>query len=229
MVSALWRSIRPPTGHTNIQAGRRPASLSAAGSADHWRIVGRTSGSEAPRDRSFMTHYVFVDESKARGYLLVATFIDSSDLPGARRRMSDLVLKGQRRVHMRKESNSRRRGIADVILDLPSRTVVFEAGRQHAGELKAREACLRALSAEAVARHTSMVVLEEDASLRRWDNQRLVEITRAAGCRDSLRYEHRRAAVEPLLTIPDGIAWCWARGGHWRARVAPAVAAVREV
>jgi hypothetical protein len=50
-----------------------------------------------------------------------------------------------------------------------------------------------------------MLVVEQDDSLMRWDNQQLVDLTRAAGCREVLRYEHRRACSEPLLTS----------GGHW--------------
>jgi hypothetical protein len=52
------------------------------------------------------------------------------------------------------------------------------------------------------------------------DTQHLIEFTRAAGCRDTLRYEHRRASAEQLLAIPDAIAWCWANGGDWRRRPA---------
>lgn len=48
-----------------------------------------------------------------------------------------------------------------------------------------------------------------------WDNQRLIEFIREAGCRDTLRYERRRVASELLLAVPDAIAWCWAKGGDW--------------
>jgi hypothetical protein len=50
-----------------------------------------------------------------------------------------------------------------------------------------------------------------------------------AGCRETLRYAHRRAASELLLAVPDAIAWCWAKGGHWRRRVERIVTDVREV
>jgi hypothetical protein len=69
----------------------------------------------------------------------------------------------------------------------------------------------------------------QDDSLVSWDNQHLIEFTRAAGCRDTLRYEHRRAASELALAIPDAIAWCWAKGGNWRRRIEPIVTNVREV
>jgi len=34
---------------------------------------------------------------------------------------------------------------------------------------------------------------------------------------------------QPLLSIPDVVAWCWARGDIWRRRVAPSVSEVIEV
>jgi hypothetical protein len=80
----------------------------------------------------------------------------------------------------------------------------------------------------AVHEHTLLVV-ELDESLASWDNQRLIEFTRAEGCRDTLAYEHRRAAQEQLLAIPDAIAWCWANGGDWKRRIIPAVTGVQAV
>lgn len=59
--------------------------------------------------------------------------------------------------------------------------------------------------------------------------QRLIELTRAEGRRHNLRYEHRRAKTELLLTVPDAIAWCWARGGHWKRRIEPVITTVKQV
>lgn len=78
---------------------------------------------------------------------------------------------------------------------------------------------------DAAARAHPVLVLEQDDLLLSWDNQHLIEFTRAAGCRDTLRYQHRRATEERLLAIPDAIAWCWAKGGHWRRRIQPVVIA----
>jgi hypothetical protein len=96
-------------------------------------------------------------------------------------------------------------------------------------ELDARDACLRALVGDAAAAGAAMLVLEQDDSLRRWDNQRLIEITRDVGSRDTLRYQHRRAATDQLLAISDAIAWCWAKGGDWRRRIDPVVTMVRTL
>ena len=63
----------------------------------------------------------------------------------------------------------------------------------------------------------------------KFDNQKLIEYTRAAGCRDTLHYEHKRPHADALLAIPDAIAWCWAKGGHWRKLINPAVTVTRDV
>ncbi len=59
-----------------------------------------------------MSSHVFVDESKEHDYLLVASIHASGELDDLRKLMRGLVLRGQRRVHMKKESDPRRRAIA---------------------------------------------------------------------------------------------------------------------
>jgi hypothetical protein len=44
-----------------------------------------------------------------------------------------------------------------------------------------------------------------------------------------LEYPHQRAHDEPLRAIPDVVAWCWARSGDWRQRVAPILGAMPTV
>jgi len=73
---------------------------------------------------------------------------------------------------------------------------------------------------DAAARDDAMLVLEQDDTLVVSDRKLLYRATREAGCPD-LRYEHRRAAVEQLLALPDAIAWCWAKNGDWRRRIHP--------
>lgn len=106
---------------------------------------------------------------------------------------------------------------------------IYSADRPGRHELLARETCPRALVTDVAAGGHNMLVLEQDDSLLWWDQQRLIEITREVGCRDTLRYEHRRAEHETLLAIPDAIAWCWAKGGRWRDRVQAVVTEVRPI
>jgi len=163
------------------------------------------------------THY-FVDESKAGSYLLVAVEVPSDVQPAIRKELRSLVLPGQRRLHMTKERDSRRRAIIAAIQAAGVKAVVYDAGRS-LRDLAARAVCLAALVAD-VAESGGRIVLERDESLGTWDDQRLIEITRnlEAGL---VRYEHRSPTEELLLGLPDAIAWCWAKGGDWRRQVAP--------
>lgn len=84
-----------------------------------------------------------VDETKHRDYLMVAAVLLPADVADLRGVVRGLVLPGQRRVHMSKESEPRRRLIADTIVRSGVTAVVFDAGRAYAHELDARAACLR--------------------------------------------------------------------------------------
>ena len=87
--------------------------------------------------------------------------------------------------------------------------------------------CLETLVEAAAAHAKARIVLDLDESLQSWDRQRLIEYRRAAGLRDRLTYAHQARTDELLLSIPDAIAWSWARGGEWRTRVKPVVRYVR--
>jgi hypothetical protein len=130
-------------------------------------------------------------------------------------------------VHMKKESDSRKRAIAAAICGAGVTATVYDAGR-YRDELDARAACLRGLIDDASRQEDTLLVLEQDDSLIDWDRRQLYALTRNAHL-SGLRYEHRRASAEQLLAIPDAIAWCWAKGGHWRRRIEPAVTAARQV
>jgi hypothetical protein len=173
--------------------------------------------------------HVFIDETKQRGYLLVASAVAADDLDILRKTIQSLILPGQRRLHMKDENDCRKHAIASAIAATDIQVAVYGAAHRYHNERERRAACFRAVVNDAAARAHAILVLEQDDSLLSWDNQHLIEFTRATGCRDTLRYQHRRAPEEHLLAIPDAIAWCWAKGGDWRRRVRPVVIDVREV
>jgi hypothetical protein len=57
----------------------------------------------------------------------------------------------------------------------------------------------------------------------------MLELTRAAGARERISYVHHHRHYEPMLAIPDAIAWCWGKGGDWRRRIKLIVSDVRNV
>jgi hypothetical protein len=172
--------------------------------------------------------HVFVDETKERGYVLVATSHVGSDVALIRKAMRQFVLEGQNRIHFAKESAPRRRAIIGAICETGVSATVYDTGRRYPNELEARAACLRAVIEDLADGHQTLLVLEQDDSLIRWDRQRLIESTRDLGCRSTLRYEHRRAKADLMLCVPDAVAWCWARGGWWKQRISDVVADVRR-
>ena len=175
--------------------------------------------------------FLFVDETKSRGYSMVAAVALHGDLEPYRRTLRPLLLPGQRRLHMKDEADPRRRAIISAIAATGVTGVIYDAGRRYKTEREARAACLGALIADAAQMADPIVVLEQDDSLLSWDRQRLIEFTREHSCQDTVHYRHRRAAEEALLAIPDALAWCWAKGqgSDWRRRIAAMISQVRHV
>jgi len=140
-----------------------------------------------------VSSHVFVDESKEHDYLLVASIHASGELDDLRKLMRGLVLRGQRRVHMKKESDPRRRAIAAAICGAGVTATVYDAGQRYRDELDARAACLHGLVEDAVGRGDTMLVIEQDDSLLEWDRrQALLCRPRRASAAAALRTSARK-------------------------------------
>ena len=166
-----------------------------------------------------MTVHLFVDESRGRDYLLVAACVVAGDVTSLRKEMRSYLRPGQRSIHFTKEADATRSAFAGAIEASAITAAVYRTPIRHR-ELAAREACVRAVARDAVRLGAQMIVLDQDDSLmvhyRRWLFQEL-HWSRGG---TSVRYEHRHRHEDPLLWVPDAIAWCWQRGGRWRERFA---------
>ena len=136
-----------------------------------------------------MSGHVFVDESKHRGYLLVAVVVLAGDLYEIRKLLRGLVLPGQRRLHMKDESDPRKRLIASAIAGSGVRATVYEASSDYRTEREARAACLRELVGDAAQQGHTMLILEQDDTLIAWDRKVLYQAARHVQCADQLRYD----------------------------------------
>jgi hypothetical protein len=171
---------------------------------------------------------VYIDESKAKGYVVVAVSVPPVEVPATRRLVRGLVAPGQRRVHMKSEKAPRKREILTAVAALELGVVVYAAETsRYRTDIAARRACLDRLVADH-AHLAAQLVLESDPSQDPRDRRDLIELTRSHGCPE-LAYTHTTAAAEPLLALPDVIAWAWARGDDWRRRIAPAIERVTRV
>ncbi|MCL2613806.1 MAG: hypothetical protein FWD95_11335 [Nocardioidaceae bacterium] len=174
---------------------------------------------------------LFIDETKAKGYVVVAAVCPDASLAVARREIGKLVLPGQRSIHMKHESARRRGHIADAICRLSAvgvHVIVLDAGRGPEPEVVRRARALRTIVSRAAQEASASLVLDLDETLLARDARTLSAAVRASGA-TSVTYSHQPLRSQPLLSIPDVVAWCWARGGDWRRRVAPIVSEVIEV
>ncbi|WP_435742916.1 hypothetical protein [Microbacterium sp. PMB16] len=159
---------------------------------------------------------VYVDESKARGYYVVATASAIGDLRVSERALRDLLKPGQRRIHFKSESDSRRRQILSSMCALDVRVSVWIVKQRP--DKEARPMSLGALVAEAVNGGVAQLVIERDESLGRADRRLIAEAIRRAGSSE-LQYRHVAPHEHPLLWVSDAVAWCYSNGGDWIRRV----------
>ncbi|WP_147375272.1 hypothetical protein [Jiangella rhizosphaerae] len=158
--------------------------------------------------------HAFVDESFSTDYVVAAAVVPAADVNAARAALRGVLRPGQRRIHFKDERPRREDQVLSVIESLEVTATVYVTKN----ERKARGVCLERMVPDLAAAGVSRLVLERDESLVRFDRQVLARLTREY-C-PGLVYEHLRAHSDLLLCVPDAIAWCWAKGGRWRQRVA---------
>jgi len=105
------------------------------------------SRSPSPSDSARVSGHVFVDETKGRHYLLVAGVVMPPGLDPVRRTLRTLVMPGQRRLHMAKERDQRRRQIVDAFLASGvSNEIDFPLRLSKTGTFFASRAAFRSIS-----------------------------------------------------------------------------------
>lgn len=164
---------------------------------------------------------LFIDEGKRQGYLLVAAAVADGDAGGLRRAVTALRTPGSERLHFVHESAGHKRKVLAELARLEVRTTVFQA--TGLDDRAARAWCLEQVVEFAVAVGADRIVIETDDSIVQTDKRTLFQALVTRDLREQVRYEHRRAASEPLLWVPDAVAWSYGRGGKWGPLVAPII------
>ncbi len=169
---------------------------------------------------------VYLDESVRPGrYLLAASEMDAHGAALVRRSLGDLVLSGQRRLHFKSESASRRRVILDAIVELPvSTTVLMCRGR---GGAASRRLLLVALTQliQSEGTESTLFIERVDGSVA-LDQAAITSARRRAPV---LTWHHLAPHEDPALWVSDAIAWAVGAGGEWRRRAERIVAEVVEI
>lgn len=165
---------------------------------------------------------LFVDESKAKGYTMVAAVVVSNDVTTLRREVRELVLPGQRRIHFTKERDDRKRLILSKFTTFGVQAQIFHSPAKN--DAAGREACLTALVEHASKHAHTKIVLERDESIEQSDRRTLFREVHKHGLTEALSYALEPPHLEPLLWIADAIAWSYTKGGDWNRRIEPLVA-----
>ena len=178
--------------------------------------AGTLSGCE-PLLQIWLPVHAFVDESERPGrYLMCAVLVAPAHLTEVRQALLALRMPGQRRLHFKPEGDRRRRLILDRISALPVRANIYQRPGQ---PMKAREVCLRAMTADLLAAGVTRMVIEPIDTLVHQDRGAIIEELRAQHRLGSLAYEHVTAHLEPNLWAADAVAWAYGAGHDWRRRI----------
>jgi hypothetical protein len=176
-----------------------------------------------------MTVHAFVDESRRNSmYYIAAAIVAPAQLAQTRKAMRSLLLPGQREIHFCKEIPRRRRAIADYIARLPVEVEIYYR-RCDGHDEPARQACLRRLVDNLLARRAGRLVIDSRQDRDAHDRHTLYDATEKWLQVPELVYEHMSSNRDELLWIADVAAWCYRTGGDWRDRIRPIVTTKCEV
>ena len=141
--------------------------------------------------------------------------------------MTALRVPGSRRVHMKSDGTHRKR-LVRGILDFDIDARLYVAPLTGVSQRHARSKCLTRMVPDLLALGVSNLYLEscgQDAQ-----DRAVLGLARAqAGAPRVLHFDHRNPAHDPLLWIPDIIAWAWGRDSAWREQVSGLVKGVLSV
>lgn len=166
----------------------------------------------------------FTDESTDGVYVMAVATVRPGDVDTARKTLRGLLQPRQRALHCRREDDAQRHRIVRAVTGLP--VDVWVMSRKDTDQLGARLTILDRMVTDLVAAGCSRLVLERVDSIAVHDERRIRE-ARAKACGEHrLRFDHMRPHEEPMLWVADVVAWCWCRGGRWRADVGPVVTKV---
>lgn len=169
----------------------------------------------------------FVDEGGKRARLLVVAVAQPSQLTQARTALLHLCRPGQRRLHFSTESDRRRRLILSRVVEIGVPVRLYDTHGRDANV--ARSTALAQMVTDLAPGDPHRLVLESRQGRDKIDSRALYESVRKTGLSQSLVYEHLLPHMEPMLWIPDAVAWAYAKGGDWRRRIAPLVEHVAKV
>ena len=169
-----------------------------------------------PVRKSVLFSDAFVDESiRGQRYLLCCTLVQAQNIPTVRRQIESMRTK-RRRIHFNSSSVAIKKDFINLLFNLPIKSLVLVGNVDHRTHwFEARRKVLGELIIELQQLGVERVIIESRGDDS--DDVRTILSTRTKQSR--LYFEHRLAKNEPVLWIPDAIAWCYGAGGFWASKI----------
>jgi len=153
-----------------------------------------------------MAHqFAFVDEIKVSDFKMVAVVMEATTMPSIRRELQGLRLRGQRRIHMRRESLQRKTTLLSKVSKFNFVVVVTSSSKK--SEAEARQEALGNLIDELILLRVRHIEIERDESFEKFDNVLIANKLRLSHAGIVPTYRHLSPWEEPLLWLADIVAW----------------------
>jgi hypothetical protein len=174
-----------------------------------------------------MSFNTYVDESARDNFLLCGINVQQSQIHKIRGTLREFKVNGRSHLHMYQENRSTQEAVAAFVSNLPIRGWLIIVSAHTAKEPLARKLALQSLVEISSLRGSRLLTLD-DISCRRSDSKLLKDVAKNMDYQFP-HYRHVNSRHEPLLWLPDIVAWCFGRGVSWRDAVEPLVDEVIEL
>jgi hypothetical protein len=162
----------------------------------------------------------YIDESvRGSQYLLAAVIVEHTRHQDIRRELKGLRQFGRSSLHMHKEVIGRKRLIANSVSQMEIACVLAVQELSGQSLMSARNTCLNELAGHTLIRATSQLTLESSNSIEL--DKKILSNSAYEYSGKFPHYRHLPSAQEPLLWLPDIIAWCVGKGGEFENLVRP--------
>jgi hypothetical protein len=152
--------------------------------------------------------------------------VQQADVAPLRKLLRSLCRPGQRRLHFKKERDSRRREILSALV--AAKLVIARVYATRPPGPGARADCLLAAVPDLIDLNVGELILEH-CEPRQEARDRQVAARRRPEVRRVFVYRHAAPASEAGLWVADAVAWAYGAGGDWRRRVRPLIDNVWEL
>lgn len=169
----------------------------------------------------------YIDESIRGEYILCVVYVKADQLNTIRHQVKNLRHPNRASIHIQEESKSTQNSIRRQISTISCRAQIFTASTRNQPISVARTTTLRRAVLHSSRLEVNLITLDASNSLLR-DRKNINDIAASHNIRVP-HYRHMNSRHEPLLWLPDIVAWCYGRGGVWKEAVDPLIDEVIEL